>query len=797
MQQPARRAPLRITTIAILATLLVLAFSSIQNTAHAEPVTAPGQLLDYQRDIKPILETKCMACHGCYDAPCQLKLTSADGVERGASERQVYDAARIDDAEPTRLGIDASTTEEWREKDFFSVLRDADEGKADRLDGSLLYRMIELGHSNPLPANALLPEEVKIGTAHAFTCPTIDDFKSYAKDNPHGGMPYAVSGLSDEEFATLSRWISEGAVTAPQPWEPSDAEKAAIERWEAFFNQSGAREQLVSRYLFEHLFVAHLHFPTISGSSFYELVRSSTPPGLPVKPLRTVRPNDDPGERFYYRLRPLRETLVEKTHITYGLDDMRMRRWQALFFQKDWAVATPPGYDYTERSNPFLTFTAIPAKARYQFMLDSAEYFVRTFIRGPVCRGQVATDVIRDQFWTVFEDPAQEAYVNDPMYRSQATPLLGLPGQDSDLSALGGEWLEYADRRNQYLQLRHDYYAKRKPGGADMSEIWDGDGYNRDALLTIFRHHDSASVRRGLWGQVPDTIWVMDYPLLERTYYELVVNFNVFGSLSHQAQTRLYFDLIRNGSELNFLRFVPQQSRTALYTQWYQGRAQLKDRIIYTDVNLDVPVAEDYSGADKQNNRSVMTHFANLLMDHAAAVSSGPDTLNRCPQGNCQRPELTPEQRQIDQTLSTFSRETGRTLPIIPLLPEVSFLRITNGDERWVYSLIHNRSHTNVAFMFGEDTRLQPERDTLTVMRGTLGSYPNFSFDVRLEQLPEFVAALRAASDSAGLTRVVERWGVRRTNPAFWEVMADFRRYAEETDPSQAGLFDVNRYQNL
>ncbi|WP_346657193.1 fatty acid cis/trans isomerase [Pseudomonas sp. SWRI154] len=34
----------------------------------------------------------------------------------------------------------------------------------------------------------------------------------------------------------------------------------------------------------------------------------------------------------------------------------------------------------------------MPAQARYQFMLDNAENFVRTFIRGPVCRGQIATD---------------------------------------------------------------------------------------------------------------------------------------------------------------------------------------------------------------------------------------------------------------------------------------------------------------------------------------------------------------------------------------------------------------------
>ena len=797
MQLLSRRATWRIASVTLLLTVLVIACSAVQTYPHAEPVVATHQSFDYQRDIRPILETRCMACHGCYDAPCQLKLTSAEGIERGASKKQVYDGTRIDDAEPTRLGIDADSTEAWRQKGFFSVLHDANAGAAQQLDGSLLYRMIELGHRNPFPADSTLPEAIKIGTKHTFSCPSPGTFDDYAEENPHGGMPYATSGLSDEEFATLSRWISEGAVTAPQPCNPSAQEQASIERWETFFNQRGAREQLVSRYLFEHLFIAHLHFPDIAGSSFYELVRSATPPGQPAEPLATVRPNDDPGQPFYYRLRPLRETLVEKTHITYALDAQRMDRWQELFLQNDWAVATPPGYAYAERSNPFITFTAIPARARYQFMLDSAEYFVRSFIRGPVCRGQIATDVIRDQFWTVFEDPQQEAYVNDPLYRSLTTPLLGLPGQDSDLSALGAAWLEYSSKRNRYLTLRHGYYAERKPAGADMAEIWDGDGHNRDALLTIFRHHDSASVRRGLWGQVPETIWVMDYPLLERTYYELVVNFNVFGSLSHQAQTRLYFDLIRNGAEHNFLRFVPAQARKALYEQWYQGHALLKDRIAYADVSLDTPVAIRYTEEDTRSNPAVMAAFTRQLMARADTVDSGPDTLNRCPQNTCQRPELSDQQRHIDQLLRPLGQGTAANVPVIALLPEVSFMRIHDGKQRWVYTLVHNRAHSNVAFMFGEDARLQPERDTLTLMRGTLGSYPNFSFDIPLQQLPDFVAALRATRDEAGLGAVAARWGVRRTSPHFWDIMADFRRYVEETDPSQAGLFDINRYQNL
>ncbi len=777
-------------------TALIIACSEIPQYPHSEPAVSPQQSFAYQRDIKPILENRCMACHGCYDAPCQLKLTSADGVKRGASQQQVYNAMRLEDMPPTRLGTDAQSEAQWREQGFFSVLHDADQGAAAGLDGSLLFRMLELGQRNPLPANSRLPDEIKIGTAHSFSCPTLDTFADYAQANPHGGMPYATTGLSADEFARLSQWIAEGAVTEPMPWQPSAAETASIERWENFFNQTGRREQLVARYLFEHLFVAHIHFPTINGSSFYELVRSSTPPGEPVVPLRTVRPNDAPEQAFYYRLRPLRETLVEKTHITYGLDDQRMQRWQQLFLGDDWDLAVLPGYGYSERANPFATFISIPAKARYEFMLDTAEYFVRTFIRGPVCRGQVATDVIRDHFWAIFEDPAQEAYVNNPLYRSQTTPLLGLPGQDSDLLDLGSAWLKYSGKRNQYLQLRHQHYGQRKTGGATLDELWDGDGYNQDALLTIFRHHDSASVRKGLWGKVPDTIWVMDYPLLERTYYELVVNFNVFGSLSHQAQTRLYFDLIRNGSEQNFLRFVPAAQRRALYDQWYQGHAQLKDAIAYTDLDRNTPTALDY-GDTQGNNAAVMRRFAVLLAERAGAVSGTPDTLNRCPQNNCQRPDLGPEQQEIQRLLQPLAQGTGATLPVIQQLPEVSFLRITSAEQRWVYSLVHNRAHTNVAFMFGEKDRLQPERDDLTIMEGTLGSYPNFSFDVELEALPDFVAALQAARTAEQLHSIADRWGVRRTHPQFWEILSDFRQYVEETDPTQAGLFDINRYQNL
>ncbi|HCO65122.1 MAG TPA: peptidylprolyl isomerase, partial [Alcanivorax sp.] len=111
---------------------------------------------------------------------------------------------------------------------------------------------------------------------------------------------------------------------------------------------------------------------------FFTLERSLTPPGEPVRPVATRRPNDDPGERFWYRLRPVTGTLVHKTHITFALSDAKRRRMESLLFDTPWDIDTLPGYSEEEKANPFTTFAALPARARYQIMLDDAEYFVRT-----------------------------------------------------------------------------------------------------------------------------------------------------------------------------------------------------------------------------------------------------------------------------------------------------------------------------------------------------------------------------------------------------------------------------------
>nr|WP_238350234.1 fatty acid cis/trans isomerase [Pseudomonas sp. SWRI154] len=80
---------------------------------------------------------------------------------------------------------------------------------------------------------------------------------------------------------------------------------------------------------------------------------------------------------------------------------------------------------------------------------------------------------------------------------------------------------------------------------------------------------------------------------------------------------------------------------------------------------------------------------------------------------------------------------------------------------------------------------------------GVLSSYPNFIFNVPAAQVPAFVDAMESAPDAAAFERIVEHWGIRRSHPQFWEYFHDLSRYIQQTDPLEAGVLDMNRYQNL
>ena len=254
--------------------------------------------------------------------------------------------------------------------------------------------------------------------------------------------------------------------------------------------------------------------------------------------------------------------IVAKTHMVYKFSDARMARYRELFLEPEYSVTELPSYDVAIASNPFKSFRQIPVTSRYRFLLDDAHFIIEGFIKGPVCRGQIALNVIEDRFWVVFADPDADIGSNREEFLDEMSDYLELPSKRGSTLRILKVWRDYAERQNTYINTRHKEIISAKHDAGDlyadgMRFIWDGDGHNPNAALTIFRHFDSASVTDGFICEYPDSAWIIDYPLLERIHYLLVTGFNVYGNTGHQLLTRLYMDFLRMEGEDNFLIFIP------------------------------------------------------------------------------------------------------------------------------------------------------------------------------------------------------------------------------------------------
>ncbi len=110
-----------------------------------------SQAQHFLNEVKPILDNRCVVCHACYDAPCQLKMTSAEGIDRGASKALVYQGTRLTAATPTRLYEDAQLTQEWRAAGFHPVLNERDQTAQANLDAGVMARLLMQKERHPLP----------------------------------------------------------------------------------------------------------------------------------------------------------------------------------------------------------------------------------------------------------------------------------------------------------------------------------------------------------------------------------------------------------------------------------------------------------------------------------------------------------------------------------------------------------------------------------------------------------------------------------------------------------------------
>jgi len=722
-------------------------------------------------DASKVFAARCVVCHGCYDAPCQLKLGSDEGIRRGTTTAAVYDPSRLTAAAPTRLGIDAHSVSGWRELGFQPVVPEGDQLDPTR---SVLRRMLELKRAHAGLTTELDPD-LTFEPDRAAVCATADNFDDLAKDHPAWGMPYGLPALSDEEHALLVSWIDAGApsIASASPTGPLQRE---VMRWEAYLNETSLKARLASRYIFEHLFLSSLSFDEAGATEVFRLVRSRTPPGEAVQEIATRRPYDDPGpDAFFYRFVQQREPRLAKTHMPYLLNAKRMELYRRLFTDADYTVTVLPSYAPEVASNPLVAFAAISIDSRYRFLLAEAQHTMMAFIKGPVCKGHIALNVIQERFWVMFVDPDSAWGLQTVGLVSQSISDLALPAEAGSNST-GFNWFELARKHDRYVKRKNRFlkHIAATESGITPELIWDGDGDNRNAALTVLRHFDSASVIQGLVGDAPKTMWLVDYPMLERIHYLLVAGFDVFGNVGHQIGTRMHMDFLRMEGEHNYLALLPIKRRGALIKAWYRGLSRRANLAVdYTLGTFTEEPSIRYRSATPEHE------LLDMVLARLANVISHRNDLSSI--------------AQVDLRASLI-RLAHLPASAATWWPEHLILTVVQRDGTETHATVLRDSvHTNISELFLEDDRRVPTEDRLTVLRGFVGAYPNALFRVPLDELEELVADAERAISEPAWEQLHRRYGVLRTNPDFWQHSDRLHAAYRDLVPAEAGLFDYSR----
>jgi hypothetical protein len=168
----------------------ILSPSGVIRSANSQPAPADD---DYTTRIESIFNSRCIACHSCYNAPCQLNLQSYSGLARGATKLNVYDRSRPMSIAPTRLDIDGHSVRDWRAKGFFDTVAGTEPARM------LLMQLVGLrarhpalqpkkpvGESNFCPADS-------DGTRGELPCPDRHTARS-ATNASHPAALVALSG---------------------------------------------------------------------------------------------------------------------------------------------------------------------------------------------------------------------------------------------------------------------------------------------------------------------------------------------------------------------------------------------------------------------------------------------------------------------------------------------------------------------------------------------------------------------------------------------------------------------------
>ena len=279
-------------------------------------------------------------------------------------------------------------------------------------------------------------------------------------------------------------------------------------------------------------------------------------------------------------------------------------------------------------------------------------------------------------------------------------------------------------------------------------------------------------------GEQPKTAWVLDYALLERIHYLLVAGFDVYGNFGHQLITRMFMDFLRLEGESNFVALLPRDVRHKEQSSWYQNQSsQLSDYLQRNVKPFDQPTQVPYHTNDpKKELFDILQHkLEPILTDRYDIVSTG----------------FSADNQALLRQISHIQGEGLRPIPQIMML----MIESDKGHQQ-LFTLLHNNAHTNISSLFDEESNRDYAHDSLTLVRGVIGSYPAAYLSLEESQIPALVNMLKNMRSEDDYVKLLDAFSIRRSNPDFWSFSDRVHRWYQQDQPIEFGLLDYNRFEN-
>ena len=747
----------------------------------------------YVDSVQPVLASRCAVCHSCTNGPCQLNMTSYEALSRGVSKTNPYNFG-LRSKKSTRVS-DNRSVDEWRERGFQGILPDEATSPRD----SIFFKALELGKKNELLPDGSETAQFNTAVVRALakshvdgetTCPANgEDYTELTRKQPMGGMPWGLPRLENDRYGILEKWVLGGAagptaraeklLSTPERSALTTADPAkVIADWETFLNEDSIESQLVGRYIYEHAFQANVHLLENPGE-FYRIVRSRTAAPQPIDRIVTDLPMDPPGvERVYYRLEKIDRIIEGKSHILWQLGLADLAHFRDLFFGRRWLITKLPGYEST---NPFEVFNGIPTEARARFMIENSRLIFQSFGRGPICLTQAATYAVNEYYWIWFLRPESDPSVYDPQ--------LGLDSYDTFFDkggiVTGLPFIGTKYDEPKYRVAFEKTLRKLKPEGLGIEDIWDGDGNNPNAWLTVHRHQASTDATTGRERPItgmPRAVWLMSYANFERMYYNAAAYYRYWGSLKHQNDT------------FNWQTFTRTEAED-LYVSLFADpkyRKQLRDRYTSTKGKLYHQLYKDYS-----EGRPARDSFASEdALDRAVYERMGPgvvvaeDRLNHWP--NDRAPAVVADRiTNIAEFEAGLRTLTARRAPFAKFVPNVVHLRV---DGKHLYTLLANRGYKTDKIAFTESSARDSSDDRVAALPGFSGFEANLFIDLSFDEAASFIRSVANVQSVDDWRAVRAQYGIPRASNRFWPFVDWLHHWMEVNMPVEAALLELRSY---